>query len=183
MVVPDQNGPYPHELITCGKFSTIYVLNRDSMGHVGTTSDNVIQALSGQVGVPSTGSTNRLACLAPPAIWRQNVYFGGKNDVLKRFTLSASTGMLSSTPASKGTFTYAYPGADPVISANGSTNGIVWTMDTGNNTVRANDANNVGTYLYSGFISGGVANWAVPTVVSGHVYAAGKTKLYAFGLK
>ena len=32
LILPDQTGPYPHELIAEGKEGTIYVLNRDNMG-------------------------------------------------------------------------------------------------------------------------------------------------------
>jgi hypothetical protein len=182
IVVPDQIGGYPHELITCGKAAPIYVLDRDNLSQVGTTSDNVIQVLSGQVGVPSPGSTVQTPCLAAPALWGENVYFGGKNDVLKMFTLNASTGMLSSTPASQDVLVYGYPGADPVISSNGATDGIVWTIDTGTGTLRANDATNVANVLFSGALAGGAWNWTVPTVVNGHVYAAEKGMVFAFGL-
>jgi len=44
-VMPDQNGPYPHVLIFCGKSPDLYVVNRDSMGQKGSTSNNVIQEL------------------------------------------------------------------------------------------------------------------------------------------
>lgn len=183
MVVPDQSGLYPHELIVCGKPSPIYVLNRDDLGHVGSTSDNVIQRLDNEVGVLGSGSTILVACLTAPAMWGQNVYFGGKNDVLKMFTLSPSTGMLSSSPVSQGTLIYGYPGADPVVSSNRTTNGIAWTIDTGTNSLIANDATNLSTVFYSGVISGGALSWTVPTVVNGHVYAAGKGEVFGFGLK
>jgi hypothetical protein len=183
MVVPYQNGPFPHELITCGKAPGIYVLNRDNMGQVGTTSDNVIQVLSGQVGVPPVGSTAQTPCQAAPAMWGQNVYFGGKNDVLKMFTVNPNTGALSSTPVSQDALVYGYPGANPVISSNGATNGIVWSLDTGTNTLRAVDATNVANVFYfSGTLTGGLWTWEVPTVVNGHVYVAGKTTVFAFGL-
>ena len=37
LILPDQPGPYPHELIAIGKEGTIYVLNRDSMGQLCST--------------------------------------------------------------------------------------------------------------------------------------------------
>lgn len=182
IVVPNQSGPYPHELIVCGKPSPVYVLNGDNMGQVGMTSDNVIQRLDNEVGVLGAHATILVACLTSPAMWGQNVYFGGKNDVLKTFTLSAGTGLLSSSPAAQDTLIFGYPGADPVVSANGNTNGIVWTIDTGTSTLRANNAANVATVLYSGVLNGGALNWTVPTVVNGHVYVAEKGTVFAFGL-
>jgi hypothetical protein len=64
-------------------------------------------------------------CSFPPAFWQQFVYFTGNNDVLKAFTLK-TTGKLSLTPTSKGTFLFVFPGAQPVVSSNGESNGIVW---------------------------------------------------------
>ncbi|HEX5235715.1 MAG TPA: hypothetical protein VFW25_10340 [Silvibacterium sp.] len=182
MVVPDQTGPYPHELIVCGKPTPVYLLNGDNMGRVGTLSDNIIQRSDNQVGVLGVNSHLLVACMTSPAMWGQNVYFGGKWDVLKMFTLDPTTGLLSSSPTSQGTLFYGYPGAVPVVSSNGANNGIVWTIDTGTNTLVANDANNLGTVLYSGTITGGALIWTVPTPVNGHVYAGGKNVVFAFGL-
>jgi outer membrane protein assembly factor BamB len=182
MLVRDQNGPYPHEVIMCGKPSPIYVLNRDNLGGVGTTSDNVVQSLDMAVGRLGPGTSTLYACYSSPAMWKQNVYFVGKYDVLKMFTLDPSTGMLSSSPASQDDLVYGYPGSEPVVSANGTSDGIVWTIDTGTNTLRANDANDVSSLLFSGALSGGTIRWTVPTVANGHVYAGGKGMVFGFSL-
>jgi hypothetical protein len=183
MLVRDQNGPYPHEVIVCGKPSPIYVLNRDNLGGVGTTSDNVVQSLDGAVGRLGPNSSTLYACYSSPAMWKRNVYFVGKYDVLKMFTLDPNTGMLSSSPASQDTLVYGYPGSEPVVSANGTSNGIVWTIDTGTNTLRANDAGDVSNLLFSGALSGGAIRWTVPTVANGHVFAAGKGMVFGFSLR
>src|SRR5262249_38995949 len=41
VLLPDQPGTYPHLLVGCGKEGTIYLVNRDNMGHLtsSTTSD------------------------------------------------------------------------------------------------------------------------------------------------
>jgi hypothetical protein len=98
------------------------------------------------------------------------------------FVLNPSTGQLSATPASKGTFTYGWPGADPVVSANGSTNGIVWTIDTGTSSIRAYDATNVATSLYTSPGLGSATRWVPPTVVNGHVYVTASGKIIAYTL-
>lgn len=182
MLVPDQNGPYPHELIACGKMTPIYVINRDAMGDLGTTSDKVIQRLDNQIG-GTGGRDSGQPCYGSPAMWQQNVYFAANNDVLKMFVLNGSTGMLSTTPASKGTYTYAWPGSDPVVSSNGNTNGIVWTVDSATGTLHANDATNVSTVLYTSPSLGTTTRWIPPTVVNGHVYIALSGKVIAYGLK
>ncbi len=183
MVVPDQPGSQPHELIACGKPTPVYVLDRDNLGQVGTASDNVIQRLDNQVGAFAASTNSVQACFTGPAMWGQNVYFGGKYDVLKMFTLDPNTGLLSSTPVSQGTLAYGYPGADPVVSANGSTNGIVWSIDTKTDALIANDATNLGNTLYSGSLTAPAIRWTVPTVVNGHVYVGEQGKVFGFGLK
>lgn len=183
MVVPDQSGSYRHELIACGKPTPIYVLNADNLGQLGTTSDNVIQRLDNQVGGFSTATNSVQACFTSPAMWGQNIYFGGKYDVLKMFTLDPNTGLLSSTPVSQGSLVYGYPGGDPVVSANGSSNGIVWTVDTKTNSLIASDASNVANTLFTGALSAPAIRWTVPTPVNGHVYVGEQGKVFGFALK
>jgi hypothetical protein len=179
MVVPDQNGsPNPHLLIACGKSTPIYVLNRDSMGRLGTTSDNIVQRLDNQLSAHP--------CFNEPAMWQQNVYYAASKDVLKRFQMNPSTGMLSATPVSKGTVTYPFPGADPVVSSNGSANGIVWTIELQNATslskLHATDATDLTKELFVSPSLGSVTRWVPPTVVNGHVYVATPSSVIAFGL-
>lgn len=177
LVVPTQTGAFPHELIVCGKPTPIYVLNRDSLGRVGTTNDHIIQRLGGQLGGPSGEP-----CFATPSIWKQNVYFAASHDVMKMFTLSTVTGMLSATPTKKGSFTYNWPGANPVISSNGNNNGVVWTVDLATKALRANDANDITKVLYINANFGPAINWMVPTVINGHVYIGMKDKIIAYSM-
>jgi hypothetical protein len=183
LVVPNQNGSHPHELIVCGKPTPVYVLDRDNLGKVSTNSDQIIQRLDNQVGAfnPKTNSTQ--ACFTGPAMWGQNVYYGGKYDHLKMFTLDANTGLLSSSPVSQGTVAYGYPGTDPVISANGSTNGIVWTIDTSTSALIAVDATDLTKTLFSGPLAGGAIRWTVPTPINGHVYVGEEGMVFGFALK
>jgi outer membrane protein assembly factor BamB len=181
VVVPDQPGAYKHELIACGKPTPIYVLNRDNMGKLGTSADNVIQRLDNAIGgtgnVPDSGQP----CYNSPAVWNNNVYFAANDDVLKMFTISPTTGQLSL--ASNGATTYAWPGTDPVVSSNGTTNGIVWTVDSGTATLHANDATDVSKSLYVGPSMGSVHRWVPPTVVNGWVYVAASNWLVGYSNK
>jgi hypothetical protein len=182
MVVPDQDGPMPHLLIACGKPTPIYVLNRDSMGRLSVGSDNIVQRLDHQLGNSGNWRDSGQPCYNEPAMWQQNVYYAANHDVLKMFVLNAATGTLSATPVSKGTYTYLWPGADPVVSSNGSTNGIVWTVDYATSTLHANDATDVSKILYASPALGTVVRWVPPTVANGHVYVALQGKVIAFGL-
>jgi outer membrane protein assembly factor BamB len=177
LLVPGMNGGY-REVIACGKPKPIYVLNRDTLGGVGTTQDNILQRIPNQLG-------SSLPCFNSPAMWQQNVYFAANHDVLKMFVLNASTGMLSTTPVSKDTFTYNYPGADPVVSANGNINGIVWTIGFDANkvpTLRANDATDVSKELWVSPSLTSAVRFVPPTVINGHVYVGASNRLLAFGM-
>jgi hypothetical protein len=185
LVVPDQSGAYPHELIGCGKPNDIYVMNRDQMGQFNSTSNNVIQVISGAVG--GAGVTEH--CFMTPAFWQQNVYFVGNQDVIKAFSLDPGSGLLSTAPTSQGSFVFPFPGAQPVVSSNGAGNGIVWAVDHNNPAVlHAFDATNVATELYNSSQAGTRDNmgygtkWAVPTIVNGKVYIGTNGRLVVYGL-
>ena len=183
IVVPNQTGTFAHELIACGKPTPIYVLNRDNLGHRGTTSDNIVQRLDGQLGNTGSFRDSGQPCYNSPAMWQQNVYFAPNHDVLKMFTLDPNTGKLSATPVSKGTYTYLWPGSDPVVSSNGNTNGIVWTLDSATSTLHANDASDVSRVLYASPSLGTAIRWVPPTVVNGHVYMGVGNKIVSYGLQ
>ncbi len=180
ILVPNQN--IPREVIACGKPTPIYVLNRDSLGGIGTTKDNIIQRLDGQLMGHTGGRDSGQPCYGSPAMWQQNVYFVANNDVLKMFVLDPNSGMLSATPVSKGTFYYQWPGSDPVVSSNGNTNGIVWTLDYKAGTLHASDATDVSKELYRSPSLGTGVRWVPPTVVNGHVYMGISSKIVAFGM-
>jgi hypothetical protein len=99
------------------------------------------------------------------------------------FTLDPSSGKLSATPVSKGTYTYLWPGSDPVVSSNDNTNGIVWTLDSATSTLHANDASDVSRVLYASPSLGTAIRWVPPTVVNGHVYMGVGNKIVSYGLQ
>jgi hypothetical protein len=145
MVLPTQTtGTNPHLLVQAGKSGTLYLLNRDNLGGYNPTTNQVVQALPLAVGNAGAWSS--------PAYWNGNIYYWGRYDNLKQFPLV--NGLLSNTPITS-TEQSAYPGATPSVSANGSTQGIVWTIDAdayataGPAILEAHDASNVATTLYS----------------------------------
>ena len=64
---------------------------------------------------------------------------------------------LGSTPSSKSTATFPYPGCSPIVSANGSSNGIVWAHlhTTPAAVLYAYDASDLGRMLYNSNQAGG----------------------------
>jgi hypothetical protein len=192
LIVPDQPGAHPHELIACGKPKYVYVIDRDNMGQFQAGSDSqIIQSLPNVVGAVSTGGFNPGDhCFMAPAFWEQNVYFAGNHDVIKAFHLDPATGLLSGSPTSQGSFFYEFPGAQPVVSSNGSTNGIVWVVDfsaSSSSALHAYDATNVANELYnsnqvpSRDSLGTGSKFATPTVINGKVYVGSKGRLTVYG--
>jgi hypothetical protein len=128
-------------------------------------------------------SGSEKVCFMTPAYWQQNVYFTANGDVIKAFTLNASTGQLSTTPSSQGSYVFPFPGAQPAVSSNGSSNGIVWAVEYSktDSALHAFDATDVSKELYRSGSLGAGAKWAVPTVINGKVYVGTGSQLFVFG--
>src|SRR5262249_31258298 len=105
VLLPDQAGAFPHELLLCGKNDPIFVLNRDNLGKKNDDDNTqIIQSVLGQLG--SVGLQDADHCFMSPAFFQQTAYFIGNNDVIKAFSLDPASGKLSTTPTSQGTFNY-----------------------------------------------------------------------------
>ncbi len=181
VVIPDQPGANPHLAAQVGKGGSLYLLNRENLGGYNTSADQVLQEQAYAVGNVGAWST--------PAYWNGSMYFWGRFDNLKKFPIV--NGLLTTTPT-KSTEQYAFPGSTPSISANGTSQGIVWSIDSsrfgnpGPSILQAHDATNVATTLYSSATNtardtaGNAVKFTVPTVVNGKVYvgAAGEVDVY-----
>src|SRR5437868_8546024 len=74
LLVPDQTGSVPHEMVGCGKPTTIWMLNRDNMGGLEPTPPNkttAVQEVNNVVGGVS-GNQADDHCFTTPAFWQQN---------------------------------------------------------------------------------------------------------------
>ncbi len=181
MVVPTQTvGSFPHVLVQSDKSGNIYLLNRDNLGGYNIQTNQALQILP--AALAGTWSS--------PAYWNGTVYFWGMNDHLKAFQLV--NGLLSPTPAQSAEV-YGFPGATPAISANGTADAIVWTVNsaafsTGAAVLQAHSASNVATTLYSSNTNAnrdqaGVAvKFSVPTVANGKVFVGAVKELDVYGL-
>lgn len=188
LILPDQPGPVPHLLVGGGKTSTIYLVDRDSMGGYGPGSDNIVQELEDVLNVPAF----QVGVRGLPAYWNGHVYVGGVADTVKAFELS--NGLLSTFPFSESPTRNFYPGATPSVSSNGSTNGLLWVLQTDGYAkgtpavLHVYDANNVGDELYSSKkmaardSAGPAVKFAVPTVANGKVYVGAQSQLNVYGL-
>jgi hypothetical protein len=189
LILPDQSsGGHTHLLVQAGKEGRISLVDRDSMGGYNTSSDNIVQEIP-----TAGGSTFQIQGMwSTPTYWNGRIFFWAVGDYLKSF--SFTNGKLSSTPSQTGTTFLHYPGSNPTISASGSTNGIVWTVETSNSNngvlavMRAFDATDVTKQLYSTNTNStqdnpGVATkYLVPTVMNGKVYLGAADRLNVYGL-
>ena len=127
VLLVDQPGNFPHEMILAAKTGTIYVINRDNMGHFHGGSDSqIIQSLPGILphGQSETGN------YSAPAFFNGSIYFAAVNDTLKAFQIS--NGLVSNAITSQSLEVYPNRGGAFAISANGNTNGIVWATQDNN---------------------------------------------------
>jgi hypothetical protein len=175
--VVDANGLTRHLAVGAGKDSIIYVVDRDNMGKFNSSQDNIYQQISGAL---SGGVWSK------PSYFNGAVYYGAVGDSIKAFPVTG--GKLATTASSKSSHTFGYPGATPVISANGTTDGIVWVVENSNNGVlHAYDATNLATELYNstqGSNGQFSANkFITPMVTNGKVYVGTQNSVVAFGLK
>jgi hypothetical protein len=195
VVLPDQPGAHPHEVIAAGKGGTIYLVDRDNMGHVGSTSDGqIIQSL---INVFPTGGGFNTGNYSGPVYYKGTVYFAPVKSQLMAFTMT--NGLLSTSPTSVSpetyngkTTTFSARGGELAVSANGNTNGILWALqsngDTQPGTLHAYDPSNLQNEYYTSDQAGArdqIDPWlkfTIPLVANGRVYVVSAGRLTAFGL-
>ncbi len=185
LILPDQDGPYPHELIASGKQGIVYVLNRDNLGMFSLNDSQIIQEFAL---IP--GDNNDVQ-FGSPAFWNNTVYYAPDASPLLAYPLS---GGLLGAPIKTAV---GYIGAhSPSISANGgdANTGIVWFI-SGAELVAYNAAASsqyaapLQQLLYDTNQAANkrdtlppVAHFATQTVANGKVYVATQKSLEAYGL-
>ena len=175
MVLPDSVGSaaHLHLLVGVGKQGIIWVLDRDNMGKFNPTTDHVLQ----EVQLGSGAWSN-------PAYFNGRIYFHGVNGVLKAYTIA--NGVLSSTAVAQGGPRYGYPGATPSISSNGTSNGIIWDLQS-SGVLHAYDATTLAELYNSnqtaGDPLGSYVKFTTPTIADGKVFVGTANSLAIFGLR
>jgi len=191
LVLPDlvdANNNTRHLAIGAGKpdattgQTVIYVVDRDSMGKFNPVSDTGIY----QEFAP--GITGEIK--STPAYFNGAVYYGAAGDSIKAFQITKA--LLATTPSSLSPTAFGYPGTTPSISANGTTNGIVWAIQNGSTgTLHAYDAINLGNELYNSnqaaggrdqFPTNSNCKFVTPMIANGKVYVGTATGVVVFGL-
>jgi len=176
LLLPDQSGPYAHELIASGKEGTIYVLNRDNMGKfcsTCTTGDpQIVQEIPSAA--KRTGS---------PVYWNNTVYFTGTSAPVTAYGLSDGTLVLPPFLQSL----LVGGGGSAIITANGNTNGILWFID-GGGPLLAMDATTLNTIYTSNQAPNGrdtmpsLAHFATPIAADGKIFVGTQNSVVVYGL-
>jgi hypothetical protein len=178
----DAKGVVRHLMVGAGKDKNIFVGDRDNLGkYNAANNDALYQEL-----------TNALpgGAWSMPAYFNYAVYYGGVGDNLKAFSIANA--LLGTTPSSKSATTFGYPGTTPSVSANGTSNGIVWALQssTGATAVlHAYDASDLSKELYNSTQATGNRDafgngnkFITPMIVNGKVYVGTPNGVAVFGL-
>src|SRR6266699_3209513 len=184
VLLPDSVGSvsHPHLLVGCSKEGKLYLLDRDNLGHYNTANDSqIVQEFS--LGSPVFGLS---------AYFNGRLYVQAVGQSLKAFAFS--NGQFNTTPISQSTEQVTFRGTTPSISANGTTNGILWLLapepPAGITTLRAYNADNLSQKLYDSYTSMpanssnqiSFVKFVVPTTANGKVYVGTANALAVFGL-
>ncbi|MEA3159591.1 MAG: hypothetical protein QOD95_1139 [Gammaproteobacteria bacterium] len=182
MLLPDlmdSTSTVRHLMVGAGKDGNIYVVDRDSMSKFNASANKNYQTLSGVLsgGIFST-----------PAYFNGSVYYGNVSGTLKAFAISSAK--LAATPQSQSATQFTYPGTAPSVSANGTSNGIVWAHEnSGPAVLHAYDAANLAHEIYNSNQAAGNRDhfgtgnkYITPMVADGKVFVGTSNSVAVFGL-
>jgi hypothetical protein len=171
-----------HYAVAAGKDGNMYVVDRDDLGQFSMSMNKTVQTIA--INGSGVASEN----FSTPAYFNNNVYVCPGGQTLKAFAISnallATSATMSTTPTI-GT-------AGFTISANGTSNGIVWAIQTtnGNGVLYAFNASSLSTMLYASNQAAAnrdqtaqiLGNFHTPTVANGRVYFGTGSTVAVFGL-
>ncbi|MBV8436081.1 MAG: hypothetical protein JOY95_01035, partial [Silvibacterium sp.] len=176
----DSKGKVHQLAIGAGKDGAIYIVDRTNMGKFNSSHNNIYQELPGATVHGVWGM---------PAWFNGTIYYGGRNEYLKAFTIADA--QLLTNASSQSSEVYAYPGATPSVSANGTKDGIVWTVEngaSGRGVLHAYDPTNLAHEYYNSTQAGKNRDYFVdnkfitPVVANGKVFVGTPTGVVVFGL-
>jgi hypothetical protein len=167
-------SPVSHLAIGGGKDGYLYVVNRDQMG--GNVDANLWQKIDMNGAIYSSG-----------AFWNGQLYIAAVGQPLNAYLLDAVSAKFnlsdSTTSPAAG---FGFPGSTPAVSAGGTSNAIVWAVDThafctnaapacGPAVLHAYDASDISKELWNSAAAAadtaGIAvKFTVPTIANGKVY-------------
>jgi hypothetical protein len=174
----DGSGNTWHLAVGAGKDQNLYLVNRDAMGKFSANNNNIYQELAGAL--PG-------GVWAMPAYFNNTVYYGSFGSPIQAFTITNAK--LSTSATSQTANSFGYPGATPSVSANGTSNAIVWAVEnTSPAVLHAYNATNLTEIYNSNQASNGRDHFGdgnkfiTPMIVNGHVFVGTPNGVAVFGL-
>jgi hypothetical protein len=190
-------APHPNLLVQMGKNGTMYLLDRDNMGKFCSACAPVDTQVVQEIPRAAKGMWGT------PAYWNNFIYWssGRPSDSFKAWQFNVNgKGAISTTPSSKTARTFSFSAASPVVSANGTTGGVVWLLDNGAYSyvpttppgpqiLWAFDATDLTKVLFSSAQAGGQRDqpglsvkFTSPIIANGRVFAGAVNSVTAWGL-
>jgi AraC-like DNA-binding protein len=174
-----------------GKDGRLFVLDRANLGGYNSNTNNVVQTLGSNRGI-----------FGAPVFWAgpsgQYLYTWAKNDFLNQYVWNAAAEQFQAAPIASSSTTADHPGGAMALSANGSTNGILWATTTYQQgadygtipgVLHAFDATNVSVELWNSRQNlsqddfGLYAKFCPPMIANGKVYVSTFSNILAvYGL-
>ena len=189
LLLPTQKGTVPNLAVTSDKSGTIYLLDRDKLGGYTTPNNSSLQTLSnGNYGIHSS-----------LAFFGNRLYGAFDGSPLETWDFDPELQQFVTPPESQSGITYGCVGCDgggatPSISANGTSNGIVWALDNSGFGVtgavlHAYDPANLAVEFFNSTQAANnrdaaaiAVKFTTPTIANGQVYLGGRNAITVFGL-
>ena len=188
IILPDSAGSpaHPHLVVGGGKTAPIYLVDRDKMGRFNGTAgpNNIVQQFNG-----GPGGDRDVA----PAFFNNTLYIIDSNSKIGAYTISNA--LFNTTPVETPDVYNNKGGATVSISANGTSNAIVWAIyNSGGQSpstpcvLRAYNATNLTKELYSSDqlpsrdSAGDAVKFITPTIANGKVYVGAQYSVTVYGL-
>ena len=180
LLLPDQPTGPAHLAVQFGKEGTIYLIDRDNMGHFSPAGNNVVQSFTVLPG-----------CFSTPLFFNSTLFYGSSDETGGELdAFSFANGIFNTQAASQAGLFFPYPGVTPSLSANGASNGILWVIENNQPAVlHAYLPTDLTRELYnSSQAQGGTdqpgdgVKFSVPTVCNGKVYVGTQNGLSVYGL-
>src|SRR5208283_4735742 len=176
ILINSGNATKPNLAVGGGKDASLYVVNRDNMGHLGDS--NAVQKIPLGNSIFSTA-----------AFWQNTLYMAPAGGALQAYPLNNGVNGPFGSVSSQSGNSFGWPGSTPSISSLGATNGIIWTIEnTSPAKIHAFDATNLNSELWNsgqanGDAGGSYVKFTVPTVANGKVYVGNSSQVTVYGLK
>ncbi len=159
-----------HYVVGIGKDGILCLTDTGNMGHVG----NFVQSFPAQSGGDTVGKS--------PVYWqgpsKQYLFVLHSGSPTKSFAFTGTN--FNTTPQGTSSFSFGDRCGGISLSANGTTNGILWEVGD-DSILRAYDAVNFPNLLWSGSL-GTYVKMTCPTIANGKVYLGTASNLGVWGL-